>query len=202
MTEESPPPAPPAPLSTQADRLKRETLDRLLGRLGDAERQALAFAYAHRTVTQTAPRVLKEKGAEAWAERLAALPAISDETTAKAARDGLAPLHAQADKARLAEEDAAGGLADGPGTLAAHVLSLTLESIKATLGEAGLKVNVSGTAAPVNKAVVNVGGPPRALVAGRYAQALAATLGEDAKAAEEMNQKVEAQDALKSRRVI
>lgn len=191
------------PALTQAERLKNEPLDRIIGRLGDDQKQALAFAYAERAVRVVAPAVLQGKGAGSTVAGLGAVPPVKDAASAALARDALQNLHKAADAARLKEEAAAGGLTDGPATHAASALSFTVEAVKASLGEGGLKVSVQGGNVQQGpKAITNLSAPPRALVTARYILAMCNALGPEHHAAEELQLKTEAQAILKSRRVI
>src|SRR5690606_31315937 len=79
------PPDPPAPLMTTATRLSRETVERILGRLGGPDRQKLAFVWADRALRVHAPKALEAGGMAAEAAALKGLPQVQDEASARAA---------------------------------------------------------------------------------------------------------------------
>jgi hypothetical protein len=189
---------------TAAERLLKEPLERILGRLSPDQKQALAYQWANRCVKTLAATHLDAAGLKAEAGRMRAFPDATDEASATRLRESVRGVHEASDAARLKEEAAAGGVTEGPCTQAAKATSLANEAVKASLGEAGMKVKVSsGATAAAPKAVVNLDGNlSRAMLAGRHAVLLARMAGDASAADEELKQKQDAMAILKAPRRI
>jgi len=196
------PPAAPTP-TTAADRLAKEPLDRLLGRLSVEQRAALAYGFANRALRVSAPRLLESVGQAAPASRLKALAAVVDDATAGMARDVARQLAEAADKARDKEEES--GKTSGPAKTASQGLSFAVATVKAALGETGLRVTQTsgpaGAAGGVKKEAVDTG-VQRALLAGKYAVSLLALQDAQAAQDEEALQRQELMTILKAPRRI
>ncbi|MBI5497319.1 MAG: hypothetical protein HY904_20055 [Deltaproteobacteria bacterium] len=188
-------------VSTAAEKLAKEPIDRLLGRLTPDQRQVLAYAWASHAVTQLLPPHLEGAGLTREASQSRAAPPATDPRTAATLRDVLVAMQEATERLRKKEEEAAGGrITDGPGSRASQALSQATEAVKASLGEAGMKVKVSGAVvAPTVKGagVTPDGNLQRATLAGRYAALLARMGGEQAQADEEARQKNEAVTTLR-----
>ncbi len=185
---------------TASQRLLKEGLDRILGRLSAEQRQVLALQWCSLAASTLAPRWLEEAGLKAEAKTLAGMTALADLGAAEAAREKAKTVGAAADAARRKEEEDARGATEGPATQASKAASYALEAIKAALGEAGMKVKVSGPGqAPVARPVVDVdGNQSRALLAARYAALLAGMAGGTAAEDLEQQQKQDAVNLLKA----
>lgn len=183
---------------TAEQRLLKEGLDRMLGRLNPQQRQQLAFGWAHHAVTTLAPPHLTAAGLKSEAKVLAGL-AFSDVATADVAKEKTKAVSEAADAARKKEEEEARGITEGPRTQAAKAASFALEAIKASLGEAGMKLKVTGpNQAPAARPVVDVdGNVSRAVLASKYAALLARMDGDAAAAEVEARHKQEVVAILK-----
>ncbi|MEW5851239.1 MAG: hypothetical protein AB2A00_20800 [Myxococcota bacterium] len=200
---------PPAPVMTTSSRLARETVERMVGRLATPDRHKLAFTWADRALRVHAVKALQDGGKAAEAERLRALPPVTDEATARAARDAAkGPL--QAAEAARAKEEAAlqaqgrvGAEVDPRLTATERALSFAVESLKAALGESGLVIRtVAGNTAPA-PVVATTSDPAaeaakRATLASKHAINAAAQSGGGDE--EERVQKEEASAILKAPR--
>lgn len=192
----------PAP-TTAADRLAKEPIDRLLGRLNVDQRASLAYGFANRCLRVVLPQVLDGVGRADVAKKVRALSEIKDDATATAARDFTKQLSEAADKQRDKEEES--GRVTPESTTAGKALSFALATVKAALGETGLRITQTGGSVQAGPAVKKEPvdtGVQRALLAGKYLQQLAALQNPAAAQEEESLQRQETMAILKQPRRI